>query len=137
MTSISIIVSRQVDQTVFILVQPAPSLTDNTYLSKSELSSTSYFRKLSKLIEAIWEQNAEKNIWTTEKVIAEQRKWRSEERHNLHLSPNIIRVVKSKEMRQARQVARMKEMRNSNRSPQNNVWSRITMGSYGGLLWVQ
>jgi hypothetical protein len=41
--------------------------------------------------------------------------WRredNEELHNLHASPNIIRVIKSKIMRCARHVARMEEMKN-------------------------
>jgi len=44
------------------------------------------------------------------------RVWRelySEELHNLYLSQNMTWVIKSRKMRQAGHVARMKEMRNS------------------------
>jgi hypothetical protein len=36
-----------------------------------------------------------------------------EELHNLYSSPNIIRVIKSREMRRAGHVARMGKMRNA------------------------
>jgi hypothetical protein len=41
------------------------------------------------------------------------RKLHNEELHNLYSSPNIIRMIKSKRMRWARQVSRMGENRNA------------------------
>jgi len=41
------------------------------------------------------------------------RRLHNEKLHNLHASPNIIRVIKSKRMRWAGHVAWMKEMRNA------------------------
>jgi hypothetical protein len=40
------------------------------------------------------------------------RRLHSEELHNLYASPNTIRVIKSRRMRWAVQVARMREMKN-------------------------
>jgi hypothetical protein len=38
----------------------------------------------------------------------------NDELHNLYSSPGIIRMIKSRRMRWAGQVARMREMRNAN-----------------------
>jgi hypothetical protein len=43
------------------------------------------------------------------------RKLHNEELHNLYCSPNIIRVIKSRRMKWAGHVARMREMRNAHR----------------------
>jgi hypothetical protein len=48
-------------------------------------------------------------------VTGDWRKLHSEELHNLYFSPNIIRMIKSRRMRWAGNVARMGEMRNTNR----------------------
>jgi hypothetical protein len=47
-----------------------------------------------------------------DEVTGEWRKLSSEELHNLYISPNIIRQIKSKRMRWAGNVARMGEERN-------------------------
>jgi hypothetical protein len=46
--------------------------------------------------EGVWEQGAEKNIWTLEEVAGGWRKLEYEEFHNLYASPNNIRVTKSR-----------------------------------------
>jgi sulfite reductase beta subunit-like hemoprotein len=48
-----------------------------------------------------------------EEVRGGWRRLHNAELHNLHTSQNIIRVIKSRRMRWAGQVARMEEMRNS------------------------
>jgi hypothetical protein len=50
-----------------------------------------------------------------DEVTRHWRKLRNEEFHNLHSSPNIIRMIKSWRMRWARHVARMGETRNAYR----------------------
>jgi hypothetical protein len=50
-----------------------------------------------------------------EEVTGEWRKLHNEELHNLYSSPNIIRMIKSRRMRWAGQVARMGEKRNAYR----------------------
>jgi hypothetical protein len=49
--------------------------------------------------------------------------WRKppyEEVHNLYASPNVVRVIKSRRMRWASHVARMREMReDTTRNPRN------------------
>jgi hypothetical protein len=45
-------------------------------------------------------------------VTAEWRKLCNEELHNLYSSPNILRIIKSRRMRWAGHVARMREKRN-------------------------
>jgi hypothetical protein len=45
-------------------------------------------------------------------VTGDWRKLHNEELHNLHSSPNLIRMIKSKRMRWAEHVARMGETRN-------------------------
>jgi hypothetical protein len=54
--------------------------------------------------EGVWEQDAEKNIWTA--VTGVWRKLNNEELHDLYYSPSIIRTLKSR-IKLARQVARM------------------------------
>jgi hypothetical protein len=48
-------------------------------------------------------------------VIGEWRKLHNEELHNLHSSPSIIRMIKSRMMRWAKDVTRMGEKRNAYR----------------------
>jgi hypothetical protein len=48
-----------------------------------------------------------------EEVAGGWRRLHNEELHNLYGSPNIIRVIKSRRMRWAGNVARMGEMRNT------------------------
>jgi hypothetical protein len=50
-----------------------------------------------------------------EEVAGGWRRLHNEELHNLYTSPNIIRVIKSRRVRWAGPVARMREMRNSYR----------------------
>jgi hypothetical protein len=50
-----------------------------------------------------------------DEVIGEWRKLRNEELNDLYSLPNIVRGVKSKRMRWARQVARMGEVRGVHR----------------------
>jgi hypothetical protein len=47
-----------------------------------------------------------------DEVTGDRRKLHNEELHNLYSSPNIIRMIKSRRMRWAGQVARMGETRN-------------------------
>jgi hypothetical protein len=49
----------------------------------------------------------------TEEVAGGCRRLHNEEFHNLYASPNIIRVIKSRRMRGAENVARMTEVRNA------------------------
>jgi hypothetical protein len=48
-----------------------------------------------------------------EEVAGDWRRLHNEELHNLHASPNVIRVIKSKRMSWTGHVARMEEMRNA------------------------
>jgi hypothetical protein len=48
-------------------------------------------------------------------VTGDWTKLHNEELHNLYSSPNIIRMIKSRRMRWAGHVARMREMRNADR----------------------
>jgi hypothetical protein len=48
-----------------------------------------------------------------DKVIAGWRKLHNEDLHNLHCSPSIIRMIRSRSMRWAGHVARMVEKRNA------------------------
>jgi hypothetical protein len=50
-----------------------------------------------------------------DEVTGEWRKLHNKELHNLYFSPNIIRMIKSRSMRQAGNVARMGETRNAYR----------------------
>jgi hypothetical protein len=50
-----------------------------------------------------------------DEVTGDWRKLHNEELHNLYSSPNIIRMIKSRRMRWAGNVARMGEMRNGYR----------------------
>jgi hypothetical protein len=50
-----------------------------------------------------------------DEVTGDWRKLHNEELHNLYSSPNIIRMIKSRRMRWAGHVARMREKRNAYR----------------------
>jgi hypothetical protein len=50
-----------------------------------------------------------------DEAMGDWRKLHNEELHNLHLSPNIIRMIKSRTMRWAGYVARMEETRSAYR----------------------
>jgi hypothetical protein len=50
-----------------------------------------------------------------DEIIGGWRKLHSEELHNMYSSPNIIRVIKSRRMREAGHVARMRSKRNAYR----------------------
>jgi hypothetical protein len=50
-----------------------------------------------------------------DEMTGEWRKLHNQELHNLHSSPNIIRIIKSRRMRWAWHVARMGEKRNAYR----------------------
>jgi hypothetical protein len=57
--------------------------------------------------------SAEENIWTKEDgLTGGWRKLHNEELHNLYSSPSIIRIMKSRRIRWARHVARIREKRN-------------------------
>jgi hypothetical protein len=58
-----------------------------------------------------------------EEVAGGWRRLHNEELDNLYTSPNVIRVIKSRRMRCAGRVARMREMRNA-----HNIWSEIPKG---------
>jgi hypothetical protein len=57
------------------------------------------------MVEGVWEQGAEENIWTD--VLAGSRKLHEDELHNLYSSPSTIRMIKSKWMRWVGHVARI------------------------------
>jgi hypothetical protein len=67
--------------------------------------------------EGAWEQGIEENIWIKERdeMTGGWRELHNEELHNLHFSPSIIRMMKSRRMRRAWHVARMGEKRNAYR----------------------
>jgi hypothetical protein len=50
---------------------------------------------------------------TRDDLIGCWRKWHNEELHNLYSSSNIIRIIRSRKMRWAGYVARMRERRNA------------------------
>jgi hypothetical protein len=54
-------------------------------------------------------------IWTEDEVTGEWRKLHKKELHDLYSSPSIIRIIKSRRMRWAGHVARMRDKRNSYR----------------------
>jgi hypothetical protein len=61
-----------------------------------------------------------------EEVAVDWRRLHSEELHNLCTSPNLIRLVKSRRMRWAGHVARMREMRNAyNILVGKSEWKRL------------
>jgi hypothetical protein len=66
-------------------------------------------------------------IWvfgpSRDELIEEWRRLHNEELYDLHSSPNVIRVIKSRRMRWAGRVARMGEMRSAYR-----VWGVYIMG---------
>jgi hypothetical protein len=55
------------------------------------------------------ENRALRRIFVTrkEEMVGGWRRLHNEELHNLYVSPNIIRVIKSRSMRRARHIARM------------------------------
>jgi hypothetical protein len=63
----------------------------------------------------IFEERVLRRIFdhTREEVAGGWRRLHNEELHNLYASSNIVRGVKSRKMRWARYVARMREMRNA------------------------
>jgi hypothetical protein len=61
-----------------------------------------------------------------DEVKRERRKLHNKELNNLYSSPNIIRVIKSKRMRWAEHVARMRERRGVYRVWVRNLWERAT-----------
>ena len=68
----------------------------------------------------IWKQDPEANIWAQERW-EEWRRLHNEERHSLYPSSNIVRMIKSINLRMAGHVARMKCFQNFNR------WTYITI----------
>jgi len=56
----------------------------------------------------IWKQESDANIW-----VQEGWEWRVEKLNSLHLSPNIVRVIKSKRLWWEDHLARMEEGRSA------------------------
>jgi hypothetical protein len=74
-------------------------------------------------------------------VIGDWRKPHNEELHNLYSSPNIIRMIKSRRMRWAGQVARMGETMNAYRilvgKPEGkNHWEDQDVCGWTILKWI-
>jgi hypothetical protein len=63
-----------------------------------------------------------------DEVIGGWRKLRNEELHNLHCSPSIIRMIKSRRMRWAGHVARMGEKRSACRILVGKLEGKRTLG---------
>jgi hypothetical protein len=86
----------------------------------------------------VFENRALRRILGTRRddVTGDQKKLHNEELHNLYSSPNIIRIIKSRRMRWAGQVARMGETRNEYRifvvKPERKETTRKTKTSVGG-----
>jgi hypothetical protein len=69
------------------------------------------------------------------------RRLHHKELHNLYDSPNIVSEIKSRRMRWVRQVARMREIRNSYKIPVGNLKGRdqaedISIGGRTILEWI-
>jgi hypothetical protein len=63
-------------------------------------------------------------------VIGGWRKWHNEELHNLYCPPSIIRIIKSRRMRWAGHVARMREKRNAYRILVGNPEGKRPLGRH-------
>ena len=64
-----------------------------------------------KQVKGIWKQDAEANIWLKRDENGEWRSLQNEELHSFYRSPNIVRVIKSRRLRWASHVVKMKEGR--------------------------
>jgi hypothetical protein len=65
------------------------------------------------------------------------RKLHNEKLHNLYASPSIIRMIKSRRMRWAGHVARMREKRNAYRILVGNPEGKRPLGRpRGGMYWI-
>ena len=70
----------------------------------------------------------------------EWRKLHNEELHSLYLSPNIVRVIKSRRLRWAGHVARMEEGRSAFKiltgKPTRNLWGDLGVDERTILEWT-
>ena len=75
-------------------------------------------RILRRIFRLKWDENEE---W---------RKLQNEERHSLHLSPNIVRVNKSRRLRLTGHIARMKEKRRGFKILTGNIIGKRPLGRH-------